>query len=219
MNPLWFLLINKGLLKPLLLRWISSECDIYHARFCWPICGTAVMAFLVNELLQLCLSKPSVLRKVNARWTPNSEQYHLINELHWVSTKPHRSGLAAGDSQGRGVWGHELYRLFSGVYWRVGVPLFRTLAAGINAFPLISSTCDLQKSDSLYYFGYFSVAALPALHLGMELPLVLNFCFPPFPLPWKATSKNFLHKMITFCPHSSLASITALTPSKFPPET
>lgn len=102
-NPLWFLSINKGLLKPLLLRWISSECDIYHARFCWPICGTAVMAFLVNELFLTFPEQTSALRKVNARWTPTPEQYHLINELHWVSTKPHRSGLAAGDSQDGGL--------------------------------------------------------------------------------------------------------------------
>ena len=176
------------------------------------------MAFLVNELSQLCLSKPSVLRKVIARWSPHSEQYHLIKELHWVSTNPHRSGLAAGDSQGWGVWGRELYRLFSGVYWRVGVPLFRTLAAGINAFPLISSTCNLQKSDSFYYVWLFQCCGNTSPPPGHGTPIGFKLLLPPTS-PWKAISKNVLHKRITFRPHSSLASITALTPSKFSPET
>ena len=189
-NPLWFLLINKGLSKPLFLRWISSECDICNARFCWPICGNVVMAFLVNELFQLCLSKPSVLRKVIARWTPNSEQCHLINELHGVSTKPHRSGLAAGDSQGWGVWGHELYRLFSGVYWRVGVPLFRTLAAGINAFSLISSTCNLQKSDSFYYIWLFQCCGITSPPPGHGTPIDFKLLLPPtFRCPEKLLPK------------------------------
>lgn len=47
------------------------------------------------------------LRMFVARSTPHSEQYHLINRLHWVHTIIHRSGLAAGDSQGWGdlrIW-------------------------------------------------------------------------------------------------------------------
>ena len=66
-------------------------------------------------------------------------------------------------------------------------------------------------------FGYFSDAAIPALHLSTELPWLLTSASLTSPCPEKLFPK--ISFMVTFCPHSPLDSITPLTLSEFSPET